>query len=241
MNGTSWMITRTLLRRTLPIAGWYWLVLLLAWAVVIGSIAYFGTIEASMWRNIGLQSPRWFSFVFGIIAIGTYLPMFVAQGVTRRAALLGSWGYFVPYAVIYAAMTTVGFGVEYLTFDILGVLGQLHEPYLVGSVADALRIFVEHSLVNLGYMMAGALCAVGYYQLSGWWATLLLPLMFLPAAGVETAFRTEWSGFVIARALGLAEEPSFGPAVLLAVLAIVTSAVVSWLSVRRLPLTKISG
>ena len=241
MNATAWTVTRTLLRRSLPIAGWYWAVIFLAWAVVTGLIAHFGSVEASMWRNMGLQAPRWFTFVFGIIALGTYLPMFVAQGVTRRDALLGSWGYFVPYAVGFAALITAGFGVEYLTFDALGVLGGLSEPYPVNSVADALRIFLDYSLVNLGYMAAGALCAVAYYVLNPWWATLLLPLMFLPAAGVETAFRTEWTGVVIARGLGLGEDPSLGPAVLFALLAIVVASVATWLAVRRLPLTKISG
>jgi|GEM_PF-2054965 len=241
MNATAWKVTRTLLRRSLPLAGWYWTIIYLVWAVVIGLIARFGTVEASMWQNMGLQAPRWFTFVFGIIAVGTYLPMFVAHGVTRRDALIGSWGFLVPYALGFSTLTTLGFGLEYLTLDVFGLLDGLTEPYLVGSVSDAAAIWLEYSLVNLGYMAAGVLTAIVYHLLNPWWGTLLLPVVLLPAFVVEIGFRTEWTGFGLARMLGLDDEAHAGTGTAIALPTLLVAGAVTWLLVRRLPLKKISG
>ncbi|WP_326551971.1 hypothetical protein [Micromonospora sp. NBC_01813] len=241
MNATTWKVTRTLLRRSLPLAGGYWAILYLVWAVVLSVQVRFDAVEASMWQNMGLQAPRWFTFVFGITAIGAYLPMFVAQGVTRRDALIGAWGFLVPYAVGFAALTTVGFGIEHLTFDVFGLLDGLAEPYPVGSVGDAAAIWLEYSLVNLGYMAAGALCALAYHQLHAWWATLLLPLVFLPAFAVEVVFRTEWTGVGFAMMLGLDDEAHLGTGTAVALPVLLLAGAVTWLLVRRLPLKKITG
>ncbi|MDG4764251.1 hypothetical protein O7632_09055 [Solwaraspora sp. WMMD406] len=241
MSAPAWKVCRTLLRRSLPLAGAYWAILYLVWAVVIGLIARFGTVEASMWQNMGLQAPRWFTFVFGVTALGAYLPMFVAQGVTRRDALIGSWGFLLPYAVGFAAVTTVGFGVEYLTFDAFGLLGGLTEPYPVGSAGEVAALWLEYGLVNVGYTAAGALCAIAYHVLNPWWATLLLPLTLLPAFVVELAFRTEWTGVAFGRLLGLGDEAHLGTGTLAALAALAVASAVTWALVRRLPIKKITG
>ncbi|WFE30214.1 hypothetical protein O7623_13940 [Solwaraspora sp. WMMD791] len=241
MSATAWTVSRTLLRRSLPLAGWYWVILYLAWAVVIGLTSRLGTIEVSMWENIGLQAPRWFTFVFGITAVGAYLPVFVAHGVTRRDALVGAWGFLLPYAVGFAAVTTIGFGVEYLTFDALGLLGGLTEPYPVDSAGGAAAIWLEFGLINLAYTAAGVLCAIAYHVLSPWWATLLLPVVLLPAFVVEIGFRTEWAGVVLGRLLGLGDEGHLGTGSVVAVATLLVACAVTWVLIRRLPLKKITG
>ncbi|MFY1698263.1 MULTISPECIES: hypothetical protein [unclassified Solwaraspora] len=241
MNATAWTVSRTLLRRSLPLAGWYWVILYLAWAVVIGLTARLGTVEVSMWANVGLQAPRWFTFVFGITAVGAYLPVFVAHGVTRRDALIGAWGFLLPYAVGFAVMTTVGFGVEYLTFDALGLFGGLTEPYPVDSLGAAAAICLEFTLVYLGYTAAGALCAIAYHLINPWWATLLLPVALLPAFVIEIGFRTEWAGLVLGRLLGLGDEGHLGAGAIVALATLLVASAVTWVLVRRLPIKKITG
>ncbi|MFY1636602.1 hypothetical protein ACN27F_25555 [Solwaraspora sp. WMMB335] len=241
MKSPIWMVTRALLRSQLPLAVTYWSIIYSVWAVVISLMASADVIEASMWQNMGLQAPRWFAFVFGIVAVGTALPIFVAQGVTRRHSLLGAWGFFVPYATGFAALTAVGFVVERLVFQAAGVLNQLTEPLPVISAAEVGAVWLHHSLVNLGYMLTGALVAVAYYRINPWWATLLLPLVFLPAFAVETAFGTPWTGYGLRYLFGLSPGPAVVPATAVALVVLAVAAGVGWLLIRRLPLTKISG
>jgi hypothetical protein len=221
------MLTRHLLSSGRNVVIWFWAVLVLVWAGFFTALAVFTDVRISTWQWGSLTPPKAFLLVIGIIAAGVELPMFIAQGITRRhygLACLAATGITV---VAFAAFWLAWYGVEYLTLSATGLASELDSPYPVGSVADALAVFVRAVVALLAWTGTGWLAGLGFYRFSPLWGLPFVPLAALPLVVVEWSFNTDRLGFALDATIGLA-------AVAAAILGI-------YFLLRDVPIRKISG
>ena len=78
---------------------WFWIILLLGWGGLVTALTVFTDIRTSAWATVSTAAPKWFLLVLSIIAAVGALPMYLAQGITRRHFALASLAVGVPVAL----------------------------------------------------------------------------------------------------------------------------------------------
>lgn len=238
--------TRTARRRPqwVRVAGWQLqtgiFLMLWAWGIitvlVVAILAIVGqsvTVELSGFA-ISHHGLLWFPFSIAIMLTVTYLPLHVANGMTRgsfiKAALLGN----VLIGVLNAAFTMVALLVEREVFHRLGWFhGSTDTDGVEVLDGGALTYGVGLTLLFVSGMLSGLLVGVAYYRAGGWWGTLALPLTLLPIAVtslVGLVEESQWTPWDISFASWWPAGELFTVAVLLA------AAAVFALLVRRIPI-----
>lgn len=149
----------------------------------------------SAWSTVGSQAPMWFLFTIGIMLSTVSLPVVVAHGITRRAYCLGAAIFAVISAVLFGLLVVLGYGVEYLAYDAMGVLSELDNPYPVPTVSQAFRTVLS----GLGFVLSGWVVGLCFYRLSVWLALASLPLAVVPiVVGLQLPAVDRFSGDVFA-------------------------------------------
>lgn len=162
---------------------WFWG--FIALAVVVASVVtgQFSGNDLSLWELITGQAMKYWLLVLGVSVVTVHLKLYVANGVTRRAFLLGAGAFGLVTALIFAALVPIGRGFEAL---LRGAFGVAPNGYPDFSVGGALRDFGHYAPGAIGWLVTGALVAAGFYCYS-WWAGLLLLIPFVvPLAVPET-------------------------------------------------------
>ncbi len=206
---------------------WFWIVVLLCWGGLVTVLTIFTDVRTSVWEWVSLTPPKWFLLVLGIIAAVGALPMYIAQGITRRHYALASLAVAGPLALVFGVIALAGYGVEYVTFSATGLLSEQTAPYPVGSVGDGLAVVGEALIVLLAWMATGWLFGLGFYRFGALWGLLFLPVAGLPLIAVEWTFNANRLGFAFDTALG--------------VVAVAAGMAGIYLLVRDVPVRKISG
>lgn len=170
-----------------PVALWFFgivAVVVLLTGIVWVQVA---DLDRSVWQLIAGQATKYWLLVVGVLLTGTHLRLYVANGVTRRAFLLGAGLFGGLSAVLFAAMIPLGRVVEWLAWKPFGVSPGF-------SAASAVRDFGFYLPGALGALVGGALVAAGFYRWN-WWKGLLLIVPFaMPMAVAEVLFGLYASG-----------------------------------------------
>ena len=167
-------IARLLGRGHLKILVGFWAVMLVGWAGTVAAVETFVGLKTSTWWWFIRSAPKYFLLVLGILAAAVYLPRFVAYGITRRDARVGTGALAGVVALAFGALVLVGFGIELVVFSVTGIADRLTDPYPISSVGDAVGIAVRTILLCLVYPVTGWVLGAGYYRLGVWRGSLLL-------------------------------------------------------------------
>ncbi len=172
----------------------------LIFAVVGAITAMLGGLEgpewASVWENAGWAT-RYFPMSIGFMITGIYLPVALANGVTRRSFAVGASIVVSVVALVIAAALVVGYVVEFAIYQDAGAVQMLSMPHLYTSATDAPVVLAEATIVVAAHMSAGWLIGTVYYRLRWLWGTVLLPLAAAPAFAVDGLLSVGWVGDVL--------------------------------------------
>lgn len=153
--------------------------------------------RSSVWETVGLQAPRWFLFVIGIMLATVNLPVLVAHGITRRLFARGALVFAVASSAAFSVLMLMGFVVERAVYSANGMMAAI-DDYPLAKVSDAGRFYVEITLAGLLFLLSGWVIGLLFYRLRVWLALLALPVVTLPviggiAMGVSTMAGVEMS------------------------------------------------
>ncbi len=222
-----WLLARHLMSTGFSIVAWFGATVLLAWGVLLAVFLTFTDIRTSVWEWVSITPPKWFLLVVGIVAAGVELPMYIAQGITRRHYALAC---LVCTGFVVGAFATVGlawYGIDYLTLAATGHLSELTSPYPVRSIADGLAVLVGAVVVLLAWTCSGWLVGLGFYRFGALWGLPFLLLAALPLVAVEWAFEADQLGFALDVTVGIA--------------AVAAGVAGIYFLIRDVPVRKISG
>jgi hypothetical protein len=188
-------VTRYLLRRHAPIYIIWWSIMFTTLVLLVASLQIFGpwivdADYASAWSLAVNAAPGWFFFVIGILLAGTYLPVGIAHGITRRDFVISAGLFGLISAGLFELMKVIGLLLEALAYNIFGIMDKITEPFpwptLGGALIDVLKY--------LGFLSSGWLVALVFYRLRIWWALLLTPFATIPlSAGMEfSSYVPQW-------------------------------------------------
>lgn len=201
--------TRTTRRRPqwLRVAGWQLQtgIYLMAWAwgiitvLVIGILAVVGrsvNVELSGFA-MSHHGLLWFPFSIAIMLTVTYLPLHVANGMTRGSFIKAALLCNVLIGVLNAAFSMVGLLIERGVYHRVGWFhGSTNTDGVEVLDGGVLTYGLGLALLYVSGMLSGLLVGVAYYRAGGWWGTIALPLALLPLAVtslVGLADGSQWS------------------------------------------------
>lgn len=193
------------------------------------------TLDHSVWEYAG-QPARWMLFVIGIVITPMVLPVYVANGVTRRTvtAAAGTAGGLLSLAI--AGYLAIGLLVERAIFDATGRQHTFADSHLFTTPGQVHLVVLQYTLVGAAYLAGGWLIGSGYYRFGGWTGTAILPLAVLPMVAMDLALGTGQLPVPVLREVrGDADLPVVG-AIGLAAAVLVAAAVAIRALTRTVPL-----
>lgn len=200
---------------------WFWGIALPVVALVLAIVGRYTEVSSSGMAYTH-HATLWFPFSLGVIVTAMYLPVHVANGMTRRsfarAALVAGAGLGVGNALVAT-------GALLLEERIYAGLGWVH-GVAEGSetvFADGVLLYLLNlALLFSAGQLSGLLIGLTYYRAGGWIGTLALPLGLAPigAVGIFGLGDTvQWQPF------GFAATWDLGPALVVAVLVLAALAI----------------
>lgn len=208
--------------------------------IVVGvATATFGDVTGSVWQTAGAGAFKYFPMAIAIMLTTVLLPIYVAQGVTRRQCAVGMSLFIVAWSLLLTVAMVIGFAIEAGAFAALGWPHEFDAPHLFSSWTQVHLVVAEYFTLIATHMMAGWLIGTTYYILGWFRATLLLPVTVLPILIVEGLLATSWVGAGIEH-FATFTPPQAGIAVPVAAAVIAAAWVINYLLIRDLPI-KISA
>lgn len=180
--------------------GFFWVmgaflaIVMAIFVLISAGAALLGGVDASMWQNAGSGAFKYFPMAMGIMLTPVLLPLYVAQGVTRRQFTVGGALFVAVWSAGLTLAMVAGFAVEAVAYDALGWPHELENPHLFDSWQQAHLVFAEYFPLIAVHMLAGWIIGMTYYVLGWFRATLLLPVSLLPALAAEVLLATSWIG-----------------------------------------------
>lgn len=173
--------------------GWVWVAATVAYAIVIASIARWGSVDQALWRSVASGWQRYVVFAAGVTVTTTFLRMLIRNGATRRLLSIGAVVTMAGVAVALSAWNVAGYAVEKAVFDDRGWSQEIADGR-VFEWGDIPRLVVDFGLVIAAYFVAGWIVGCCYVRWGAAVGTLLLPVAVLPAAAVELVVSPELAG-----------------------------------------------
>jgi len=164
---------------------WFWAIVLPVTAVIIFLVSRNVDQVTSSGVAFSHHGALWFPFSIAIILSVTYLPIHVANGMTRRSFTQAALLVNVAVGALNGVIATLALLVEREIYD---SLGWVHG----GSDGAGIPVF-NGGVLTYGFglvvlftagQIAGSLVGISYYRLGGWLGTIALPLSLLPLAAV---------------------------------------------------------
>lgn len=174
------------------------LAIVVAIFVVVGAAtAAFGEVAASVWQYAGSGAFKYFPLAIAIMLTPVFLPIYVAQGVTRRQFAVGGALFAVAWAVALTLTMVAGYGIEAAAYGANGWPHAFETPHLFDSWTQVHLVIAEYFPLIAVHMVTGWIIGTTYYILGWFRATLLLPVSAAPALAVEALLATSWIGTAI--------------------------------------------
>lgn len=165
---------------------WFWAIAIPVVAIVMFIVGQYVDPVSMSAMAFTHHGALWFPFSIAIILAVTYLPIHVANGMTRRSFSQAAILVSVVVAVLNAAIATAALLVEEQIYDALGwIHGSNNESAGILVFEDGVLTYaLGLLLLFLGGQISGSLIGIAYYRLGGIAGTLALPLSMLPLLGV---------------------------------------------------------
>lgn len=237
---TPLIVTRTQIRAALPMVGGYWAIMLPIYAGIVTVVVAVGDTDVSIWATSGASAPKYFLLAVGVMLTTVYLPVYVANGVTRRDYAFGASLYILAIGAVYAVIMTLGFAFEHALYTSADIMAGLDDPYPVRSTTDALATLVGELFIGIAYLCCGWAMGTCFYRLGAWWGIVLIPVTVLPAVVTEVGFDALWIGYGINEWLGIGRPP-LAVGVLMAAASIAAAWFVNFALIRAVAIKKVSG
>lgn len=223
--------TRQILAGLRPVLTWFIAIAAVAFTLIGLGILLTSDPDGVATEIAGAGAIRYFPMAIGIMLTPTMLPMYVAQGVTRRQFARVCVLVTLALAALMALFMCVAYAVEALAYRLGGETYALGLPHLFDSWNEFGLIFTEYLVLTAASIAAGWLIGSVYYRLHWFWATLLIPVCLIPAAAAELLLQTSWIGAGLERADWT--RPALGLAIPLAMLAVAVAAAVNYVLTRN--------
>lgn len=186
-------VARQVLAGLGPVLAWFTAIILVAFTLVgIGLVLSADDNTAA--EIAGAGAIRYFPMAIGIMLTPAMLPMYVAQGVTRRQFARVGALVTLAFATLTALFMCVAYTIEALIYRLGGETYELGLPHLFDSWNDFALIFTEYVVLTAASIAAGWLIGTTYYRAHWFWATLLIPVCLVPTAAAELLLQTSWIG-----------------------------------------------
>lgn len=201
------------------------------------AVSFVTEIRISGWE-VGTQLVRWFVGAIGVYLTAVHLPLYLAHGRTRREVARALAVFGPLYAALVGVLVAVGYALERGVYAIAGWPQRLDDTHLYSSPTDYPLIALEHALVLVVWLAAGALAGAAFYRAAPLGIVAVL-------AGIAAIVATEVAAGP--RAIGPFSTPLddlsvFGGAALPVLVAVVVAlacavalAGATWMVVRDLP------
>lgn len=166
---------------------WMWAIVVPAAAIAMIVVDRVATVDTSILQFVRSGPAVWMLFSVAIIVTAAYLPVHVANGMTRRSVVRGALLAAVLGSLLFGVAMALMMLAEGAVYDAFG--------WAQGTVADdegsvgvwqvgIVPMLLDYVLSCLGGAVSGLLVGIVYYRAGGWWGTLTLPLTVLPALAV---------------------------------------------------------
>lgn len=188
----TWIFPRILVEDYLSFTALVWAGLLIFTFVTTYVVSLFRDISISAWEVAAGAAPWFLGFMSGFLMYQV-VPMFIANGRTRRDTFI-EWLIFGGlFATLAALLMTVGFLVEYVVYGIADWPRTLENDHMFATHTDVVPMFGELLLTYLVWVAAGGFIGVSLYRSEdlGW-------LSIIP-------------GFVLVGIVGSFSRTSLGP------------------------------
>lgn len=166
---------------------WFWAIVLPAVALILFVISRNVDQVTSSGVVFSHHGALWFPFSIAIILAVTYLPLHVANGLTRRSFTQAALVVNVVVGVLNGVISTLALLAEREIFESLdwfhgngsGTGVEVFQGGVLPYAAGLILLFTAGQI-------SGSLVGITYYRLGGWFGTIALPLCLLPlgAAGL---------------------------------------------------------
>ncbi|MCK2239182.1 MULTISPECIES: hypothetical protein [unclassified Crossiella] len=211
----------------------------LAYAVVVGlvltGIAVWGTVSLSVWDN-AVQVALWFAFGFTAWLLYTYLPVYVANGITRREFTARVAGFVGVLAAVLAVLTAAGYLAEGGVYALAGWPQMLAPQRYFTAATEVPTVLLTQFLAFGAFSAVGALVGSSFYR------DPALGLGSLPVGLAVLYLANIVSGTWVAASVGLSPFDRLPLAVAapagVALIALVLGGV--WLLLRNIPIRPVS-
>jgi hypothetical protein len=170
------------------------LVIIIPVFVSVGVASSITDGEGSVWEIAAAGAFKWFPFALAVLVTPAVLPMYVTQGVTRHQFVVGAILTLGSFALIVAALVSLGYAAESAIQQAVDRPYDLRNPHLFESWTEVPLVVAEYALLLAALLACGWLIGTLYYRLHWLWATLLIPAAMAPAAGAELLLQTSWTG-----------------------------------------------
>jgi hypothetical protein len=231
----TWRFPRLQLEDQLWLALFVWAGAAVVAMVVVAVVSIFGSIEISAWEIASGIAP-WFVGVMSGWVMYMQVPLFVANGRTRRDSYIEWLIVAAIYPVWTAFLTTVGYLIEWVVYDLAGWHVRLGEGHLFDTRTDVGRIFLEY-LLTLGVWVAvGGFVGVSLYRSpdAGWLSLLPAAFIVVLSGSME---RSEIGFFgIITRLIPAFDATSIVTAFLMSLGGMLIAVAATWRVVRDMPL-----
>lgn len=202
---------------------------------VVTVVSFFRSIEISAWDIANGIAP-WFIGIMSGWIMYTQVPLFVANGRTRRDSYIEWLIVAAIYPVWTALLTTIGYLIERGVYDLAGWSLSVNEDHLFTSHTDVGTIFVEYLLTFSVWVAVGGFVGVSLYRSQdiGW--VSLIPAAFLLAfSGALDRGEIGFFGF-ITRLIPALDATSMAVAITMAVICSVIAVTLAWLVIQNMAL-----
>lgn len=203
--------------------------------VIAVAVGTFGEVTESQWQTAGAGALKYFPLAMAVMLTTVLLPIYVAQGVTRRQFAVGASLFIAVWSALLALAMVVGYAIEAGVYDALGWSQEFDIPHLFDTWTQVHLIVAEYFPLVAIHMMAGWLIGTTYYVFGWFRATLLLPVSLAPVVVVEGLLATSWIGSALEHVESYT-PPHVVIAVPAALAVIAATGAVNYLLIRELPI-----
>ena len=232
----SWRFPRPLIQDHIEFALLMWGVLLAISYAITASVAYFSTLEVSIWEQSSNAATWYVAAVCGWVCY-QMVPMFIANAQTRHTAGIEASLFVAMLAVAATVMIAAGYLIEYVVYGIAGWPREISGSHLFDSHLDVGLIALENLFILIVWSAVGAFIGLAAYRWEGTgWAALLPASILIGISGFGRLDRSGPIEFVFSRIVADIDTPSIWLAALVTIISVAVSVAIGWWALRTMPL-----
>lgn len=228
-----WRFPRPIIEDHIALAAMLWAGFMVVTIGVAVGIAYFSDVTGSVLEPASNFVSVYVAFMVGYMVYQS-VPMFIANGRTRRDTAIETVIFMVTFAAAVAFLMTAGYLIEYVIYGIAGWPRDISGNHLFASHTDVLAIFSESWLTCLVWAAAGGFVGAACYRYdAAGWLALIPAGLLVSLAGISSG--PQLMGVVLRR-LPSIETSSPLLFTVLTITSFVIALALTWPILRDLPI-----